>query len=292
MKFAFIAKHRPVWPVSWMCAALGVSRSGFHRARTFWLRSDDGRYRSGVRSARPGLGLWPSRLEQRCTRHRGYAPGCALSRQGTRALLAARPVLRRPTPRLAFRAGRRDVVPYRYGATRRFLPGADPTTRGCDAPRRSSPAVARGQMRPRRRRGCTSPRCLDLGRVRPIQPRALADMSFGVDDHLVRWHEPHLRQARLPTCCHRLRCLPRLPSPGGPRRFPSARSACDRRARIRSGRLLSGSIARRTTERRDPGRHRPRRARARPDRSGRRALRYRVGRDRSDGSGAARPEER
>lgn len=30
MKFAFIAKHRPVWPVSWMCAALGVSRSGFH----------------------------------------------------------------------------------------------------------------------------------------------------------------------------------------------------------------------------------------------------------------------
>ena len=30
MKFAFIAKHRPVWPVAWMCAALGVSRSGFH----------------------------------------------------------------------------------------------------------------------------------------------------------------------------------------------------------------------------------------------------------------------
>jgi putative transposase len=30
MKFAFIAKHRAVWPVAWMCAALGVSRSGFH----------------------------------------------------------------------------------------------------------------------------------------------------------------------------------------------------------------------------------------------------------------------
>ena len=30
MKFAFIAKHRTVWPVAWMCAALGVSRSGFH----------------------------------------------------------------------------------------------------------------------------------------------------------------------------------------------------------------------------------------------------------------------
>ena len=30
MKFAFIAKHRHIWPVSWICDALGVSRSGFH----------------------------------------------------------------------------------------------------------------------------------------------------------------------------------------------------------------------------------------------------------------------
>ncbi len=30
MKFAFIAKHRHVWPVSWLCDALEVSRSGFH----------------------------------------------------------------------------------------------------------------------------------------------------------------------------------------------------------------------------------------------------------------------
>lgn len=30
MKFAFIAKHRHVSPVSWICEALGVSRSGFH----------------------------------------------------------------------------------------------------------------------------------------------------------------------------------------------------------------------------------------------------------------------
>ena len=30
MRFAFIAKYRHVWPVSWLCAALGVSRSGFH----------------------------------------------------------------------------------------------------------------------------------------------------------------------------------------------------------------------------------------------------------------------
>jgi putative transposase len=30
MRFAFIAKHRHVWPVSWLCAVIGVSRSGFH----------------------------------------------------------------------------------------------------------------------------------------------------------------------------------------------------------------------------------------------------------------------
>lgn len=32
--FAFVAKHRGVWPVAWMCDALGVSRSGFFA----WLR--------------------------------------------------------------------------------------------------------------------------------------------------------------------------------------------------------------------------------------------------------------
>jgi putative transposase len=30
MKFAFIAKHRNIWPVAWLCDALDVSRSGFH----------------------------------------------------------------------------------------------------------------------------------------------------------------------------------------------------------------------------------------------------------------------
>jgi len=30
MKFGFVAKHRVIWPVSWICEALGVSRSGFH----------------------------------------------------------------------------------------------------------------------------------------------------------------------------------------------------------------------------------------------------------------------
>jgi len=34
MKFGFVAKHRSVWPVAWLCEALGVSRSGFH----VWLK--------------------------------------------------------------------------------------------------------------------------------------------------------------------------------------------------------------------------------------------------------------
>ena len=37
MKFAFIAKHRGIWPVDWVCEALGVSRGGFYA----WLISHD-----------------------------------------------------------------------------------------------------------------------------------------------------------------------------------------------------------------------------------------------------------
>src|SRR6185312_13707238 len=43
MKFGFIAKHRGIWPVAWLCEAMGVSRSGFHA----WLgRSPSARWRS------------------------------------------------------------------------------------------------------------------------------------------------------------------------------------------------------------------------------------------------------
>jgi putative transposase len=30
MKFGFIAKHRGIWPIGWLCGALGVSRGGFY----------------------------------------------------------------------------------------------------------------------------------------------------------------------------------------------------------------------------------------------------------------------
>jgi putative transposase len=45
MRFAFIAKHRMVWPVAWACKALDVSTSGFHdwlnRGPSKRMRSDD-----------------------------------------------------------------------------------------------------------------------------------------------------------------------------------------------------------------------------------------------------------
>jgi putative transposase len=39
MKFGFIAKHRSIWPVAWLCEALGVSRPGFHA----WLNRRPGK---------------------------------------------------------------------------------------------------------------------------------------------------------------------------------------------------------------------------------------------------------
>jgi putative transposase len=49
MRFTFIAKHRGIWPVSWLCEALGVSRSGFHA----WLvRAPSARARSDIEVGR------------------------------------------------------------------------------------------------------------------------------------------------------------------------------------------------------------------------------------------------
>jgi len=45
VRFAFIAKHRVIWPAAWLCEALGVSRGGFHawltRPRSARERSDE-----------------------------------------------------------------------------------------------------------------------------------------------------------------------------------------------------------------------------------------------------------
>jgi len=39
MRFGFIAKHREIWPVQWICEALGVSRAGFYARLTRSKRS-------------------------------------------------------------------------------------------------------------------------------------------------------------------------------------------------------------------------------------------------------------
>jgi putative transposase len=45
VKFGFIAKHRGIWAVDWMCGALGVSRGGFYawltRPRSRHSRSNE-----------------------------------------------------------------------------------------------------------------------------------------------------------------------------------------------------------------------------------------------------------
>ncbi len=45
MKFGFIARHRGIWAVDWMCGALGVSRGGFYawltRPRSERSRTDE-----------------------------------------------------------------------------------------------------------------------------------------------------------------------------------------------------------------------------------------------------------
>jgi putative transposase len=42
MKFGFTAKYRGIWPVAWLCAAQGVSLSGFRA----WLGRSPARARS------------------------------------------------------------------------------------------------------------------------------------------------------------------------------------------------------------------------------------------------------
>ncbi|MEY9455233.1 hypothetical protein ABIG07_004181 [Bradyrhizobium ottawaense] len=66
MKFAFVAKHRTIWPAAWLCDALGVSRSGFHawlnRSPSARSRSDQelgGKVKGQLRRQRPHLWRTP-----------------------------------------------------------------------------------------------------------------------------------------------------------------------------------------------------------------------------------------
>ena len=99
--FGFVAKHRGVWPVSWMCDALGVSRSGFHA----WLtrpRSDrsirDEELSAAIRASflrsdrtYGARRVWHDLLEE------GYACGLhCVERLMRQAAFKARPKRRQP----------------------------------------------------------------------------------------------------------------------------------------------------------------------------------------------------
>ena len=55
MKFAFIAKHRGIWPADWLCGALGVWRGGFNA----WLT----RPRSSLKTERTARKTYRTREE-------------------------------------------------------------------------------------------------------------------------------------------------------------------------------------------------------------------------------------
>ena len=86
MRFAFIAKHRSVWPVSWLCEALDVSRSGFHAwlhrgpsARAQCDEATDGEGPGELRRQRPHL--WRAPGLARCS-GRGRRPAACTGSSG------------------------------------------------------------------------------------------------------------------------------------------------------------------------------------------------------------------
>lgn len=100
MKFAFIAKHRGIWPAGWLCEALGVSRAGFYAWRTrppsARARADDAllpRVRASFLASDRTYGarrVWHDMLAEgvSCGRHR-------IERLMRHAALRARPRRRR-----------------------------------------------------------------------------------------------------------------------------------------------------------------------------------------------------
>ena len=85
MRFAFIAKHRGIWPVAWLCEALDVSRSGFHawltRSPSDRSRHDESLVARIERASSPatapmarvgsGTTFWPRGLPAACIASNG-----------------------------------------------------------------------------------------------------------------------------------------------------------------------------------------------------------------------------
>lgn len=103
MKFAFIAKHRGIWPAGWVCEALGVSRGGFYawltRSPSTRARADEelmGKVRASFLASDRTYGarrVWHDLLADgvSCGRHR-------IERLMRHQALRARPRRRRVPP--------------------------------------------------------------------------------------------------------------------------------------------------------------------------------------------------
>ena len=111
MIFGFIAKHRAIWPVSWMCDALGVSRSGFfawlNRPPSARARSDEVMGASVRRSFLASDRTYGARRVWRDVLEEGFSCGLhRIERLMRGQALRARPRRRR----LPFDSGERQVA--------------------------------------------------------------------------------------------------------------------------------------------------------------------------------------
>jgi putative transposase len=109
--FGFIAKHRAIWPVSWMCDALGVSRSGFfawlNRPSSARARSDEVMGASVRRSFLASDRTYGARRVWRDVLEDGFSCGLhRIERLMRGQALRARPRRRR----LPFDTGERQVA--------------------------------------------------------------------------------------------------------------------------------------------------------------------------------------
>ena len=109
--FRFIAKHRGIWPVIWMCETLGVSRSGFHawltRPLSARARSDD------VLSARVRTSFMRSERTYGARRvwHDMLAEGFACGLHSVERLMGLQALRARPRRRqLPKDAGTRSII--------------------------------------------------------------------------------------------------------------------------------------------------------------------------------------
>ena len=226
MIFEFIAKHRAIWPVSWMCDALGVSRSGFfawlNRPPSARARSDEVVGASVRRSFLASDRTYGARRVWRDVLEEGFSCGLhRIERLMRDQALRARPRRRRLPPDIGQRQAAAsddadvvgghfwDVLPAGYGGTHCFVEDrvADRRAdRGPAAWRSHDLAVcATARTGISRLRACARLRRLSVGRVCRDGDRIRCRRVEHVQGDL-----SNFGLAALDVRAHRHRCLRRF----------------------------------------------------------------------------------